>query len=124
MQTPDAGRQHRVAVNGFPSKLARLASHAGASLQFGICAAQDRGSHTKLDAASWTPSEPTIVWIASWQPSTACSTDASLYCPMPTISGYSPTIWPYQGDPDHNVTPYEGFKTNGYWTPTKSPGIC
>lgn len=115
---------NRDVVNGFLSKLASLAAHEGAILKLGIYAAQDSGFGTKLDASSWTPSEPIVVWIASWQSSTTCSTVEGLYCPMPTIGGYFPMIWQYHGDPDYNVTPYEGFKTNGYWTPTKPPGIC
>lgn len=67
---------------------------------------------------------PIVVWIAATGSFVDCQAIEAAYCPMPSIAGYFPMIWQYSQTPDYDITPYGGFIANGYWEPTKSPGIC
>lgn len=117
---------NRSVVDGFLNELHTLSASSGKRL--GLYGAQTFEFQTLLDASSWSSPQPIVVWIAVPYEGTPrnCSGVESAYCPMPTVGGYFPMIWQYhQVTPDdYDITPYEGFKTNGYWTPTDPPGIC
>lgn len=96
-------------------------------MHVGLYAAQDNGFAAKLQATSWDLTVPIVVWIASWYDTIPSRTTIQNdYCPMPSIAGYFPMIWQYYGSQhyDYDISPYEGFKSNGHWEATLAPGIC
>jgi hypothetical protein len=113
---------NREVVSGFLTKLASLSS--GVGMRLGLYGNQTAEFQGLLDASSWTSPEAIVVWIAAYGSFADCTAVKSAYCPMPTVGGYFPMIWQYSGTPDYDITPYAGFISNGYWTPTKPPGIC
>jgi hypothetical protein len=116
--------ENRKVVNGF---LRRLASKAGSDFTVGIAGSQSGELYGFLKADEWTSPEEIVVWTEDHTSDTVCSYIESIFCPMPDVGGYEPMIWQYHGNPDHDITPYNGGISGSplRWNPTKvGTGEC
>jgi len=124
--TADDYSANQQVVEGFLNELANIASIDNHYKQLGLYGSQKGEFEDLLNAENWTSPQPVVIWVADRYSgsNTDCEGVENNYCPMPTLGGYFPMIWQYAQNPDYDVTPYYGFASNGYWTPTLPPGIC
>ena len=75
--------------------------------------------------SGWGSLVPLVIWVAYYGRGFSCPAVQGQFCDELAASygGYAPMIWQYNGSPDYNVTPYNGFES-GMWHPTSPPGIC
>ncbi len=122
---------NRGVVDGFLEELAydNNGHTYSESTTLGLYGSQGEEFGTLLDAVNsgWQAAEPVVIWVADYGSFSSCSAVESAYCPMPTIAGYFPMIWQYQGSPDYDITPYDGGLSSAKsytWHPVAPPGIC
>ena len=69
---------------------------------------------------------PFVFWYAGTDCVNCTEAQASFSTyPQASVGGWKTMIWQYQASPgcgiqDFDITPYEGYFLNGYWTPVQA----